>query len=93
MLQKAGYETYVASQTETHVYKSRNRRTVEKILLPSKVFVHTEKDQLMPILLSYSAVYRFQLNRAAKADRHGGHPVAFVPEDQMQQLQYVLGQA
>ena len=93
MLQKAGYETYIASQVETHVYKSRNRREVEKILLPSKVFVRTEKKNLMPILLAYSAVYRFLMDKAAKADEHGLQPFAYVPENQMQQLQYVLGKA
>lgn len=93
MLQKAGYEAYVASQVETHVYKSRNRRKVERVLLPGKVFVYTEKVNLMPILLGYSSVYRFQMEKAAKVDNHGNRPFAFVPESQMQQLQYVLGKA
>ena len=93
MLQKAGYEAYIASQVETHVYKSRNRREVEKILLPGKVFVRTEQYSLMPILLSYSSVYRFMMDKAVRADAHGLHPFAFVPDDQMQQLQYVLGKA
>lgn len=93
MLQKAGYEAYVASQVETHVYKSRNRRRVEKVLLPSRVFVYTEKRNLIPILLSYSSVYRFQMDKAARTDAHGNLPFAFVPEDQMHQLQYMLGKA
>ena len=93
MLQKAGYEAYVASQVETHVYKSRNRREVEKILLPSRVFVHTEKKNLMNILLAYPSIYRFLMDKAAKADEHGNQPFAAVPENQMQQLQYVLGKA
>ena len=93
MLQKAGYEAYVASQVETHVYKSRNRRQVEKILLPCRVFVRTEQRNLMPIMQSYSSVYRFHIDRAAKANEHGHQPFAFVPDEQMQQLQYVLGKA
>ena len=93
MLQKAGYEVYVASQCETHVYKSRNCRRVEKVLLPGKVFVYTERKHLMEILLSYSSVHRFQLDRASVSDGHGNLPFAFVPEDEMHQLQYVLGQS
>lgn len=93
MLQKAGYEVYIASQVETHVYKSRNRRDVEKILLPCKVFVYTEKKNLMDIMLAHSSVYRFQMEKAAKTDQYGSKPFAFVPDDQMQQLQYVLGKA
>ena len=93
MLQKAGYEAYVASQVETHVYKSRNRRTVEKVLLPCRVFVHTEVEKLPGLLMEYSSLYRFQLNRAGTSDEYGHKPFAFVPDDQMQQLRYVLGQA
>lgn len=93
MLERAGYEVYVASQVETHVYKSRNRREVERVLLPSRVFVRTDRKNLMPILLTYSSVYRFQMDKAARADEHGNYPFAFVPEDQMRQLQYVLGKA
>ena len=93
MLQKAGYEVYIASQVETHIYKSRNRRNIEKILLPCRIFVRTEQKNLMPILLAYSSVYRFQMDKAARADSHGNHPFASVPDDQMQQLQYVLGKA
>lgn len=93
MLQNAGYEAYVASQSEIHTYKSRNRRKVEKLLLPCRVFVHTEIDKLMGILLEYSSLYRFQLNKAGTPDRYGRKPFAFVPEDQMRQLQYVLEQS
>lgn len=93
LLQKAGYESYVASQTEIHVYKSRNRRQVEKVLLPGKIFVRTELKNLMNIMLSHSSVYRFQMDKAAKIDRYGNYPFAFVPDDQMQQLRYVLGKA
>ena len=92
-LQKVGYEAYVASQPETHVYKSRNRRVVENILLPGRVFVHTEKDNLMDIMLTFSSIYRFQTDKARNLTERGEHPYAFVPERQMQQLQHVLGRA
>lgn len=87
-LRKAGYETYVASQVETRVYKSRNRRLVEKIVIPCKVFVRTEESELMNIMREHSSVYRFMLNRAAS-----NKPYAFVPDSQMQQLRYVLDNA
>lgn len=92
-LEKAGYEVFVASQKETKIYKSRNKREVEHVLLTGRIFVHIEEKRLMEILLAFSSVWRFQKNRAASCDEHGNLPFAFVPEDQMQQLQYVLGQA
>lgn len=93
MLQKDGYEAYVASQVEIHVYKSRNRRKVEKILLPCRVFIRTTAAHLNDLLQTYSSIYRFQLNRAGTSDKYGHKPFAYIPDEQMQQLQYVLGQA
>lgn len=93
MLQKAGYEAYVASRVEDRVYRSRNRRRVERILLPCRVFVRTEASRLPGLLSEYSSIYRFLLNRAVERNEFGRSPFAFVPEEQMRQLQYVLGQA
>ena len=88
MLKNAEYEVYVASQAKERIYASRNRRMTETVVIPGKVFVRTDENKLMGIMLGYSSVHRFMLNRA-----HKDRTYAFVPDDQMQQLQYVLGQA
>ena len=88
MLQNADYEVYVASRTEMKVYKSRNRRVKETVMIPGKVFVRTEEPRLMSIMLGYSSVWRFMIDRTTK-DRK----FAFVLEDEMQRLQYMLGKA
>ena len=88
MLTNANYEVYVASTTETVVYKSRNRRIKETVMIPGKVFVRTEETKLMSIMLGYSSVWRFMIDRTAKDRRY-----AFVPEDEMQRLQHMLGKA
>ena len=88
LLQNAGYEAYLASQSETVIYKSRNRRVKEKILIPGKVFVHTEESKLMEIMLAFSSVWRFMLDRTAKDRRF-----AFVSDKDMQNLQFMLGNA
>ena len=88
MLTNAHYEVYVASKEEEVVYKSRNRRKKETIVIPGKVFVRTDQTRLMEILLGYSSVHRFMINRSSEARSY-----AYVPDDQMQQLQYMLGHA
>lgn len=88
MLTKAHFEVYVASRIEEKIYKSRNRYKKETVAIPGKVFVRTTEDKLMEILLGYSSVHRFLLNRSAK-DRS----YAFVSESEMRQLQYILGHA
>lgn len=91
-LEKMGIEVYLASQMETHVYKSRNKRQVEKIVIPGKVFIRTQENKLMNILLEFSSIYRFMLNRAV-TNENGFRPYAVVPDNQMAQLQYMLGNA
>ena len=93
LLEKAHYEVYVASQKETKVYASRNRREVEKIVIPGKLFIRTTEAALWDILLAYSSIHRFMINRLASDKEKGKRVYAYVPDDQMQQLQYVLNNA
>ena len=88
MLQKANYEVYVASRVEERIYANRTRHTKEAVFISGKVFVRTTEDQLMPIMLGYSSVWRFMMNRVAQ-----GRSYAFVSDQEMQQLQYILGKA
>ena len=90
MLKKVGYEAIVVSQKEKHRYKSGNIRIVEHVILPGKVFVHTEGTRLVNIMTSFSSVYRFQINRAAALDKYGCKPFAVVPEPDMERLMEML---
>ena len=90
MLKKVGYEAFVVSQKEKHRYKSGNIRIVEHVILPGKVFVHTEGTNLVNIMTSFSSVYRFQINRAAAMDKYGNKPFAVVPEPDMERLMEML---
>lgn len=65
------YEVYVASLKETKVYASRNRREVETVVIPGKIFIRTLETNLWNILLDYLGIYRFMINRAA-SDREKG---------------------
>ncbi len=86
MLEKAHYQVYVASRTEEKVYANRTRHVKETVLIPGKVFVRTQQSQLMPILLGYSTIHRFMINRASTT-----RSFAHVPDHEMKQLQYMLG--
>ena len=87
------YDVYVASMKETKVYTSRNRREVEKIVIPGKIFVRTTEDNLWNILLENSSIYRFMINRAASDRKKGKRVFAYVRDAEMQQLRYVLNNA
>lgn len=88
MLEKAHYEVFVASRIEEKRYANRTRHTKETVLIPGKVFIRTTEVSLMPILLGYSSVWRFMMNGATSQRTY-----AYVPDKEMQQLQYILGKA
>ena len=87
------YEVYVASLKETKVYASRNRREVETVVIPGKIFIRTTEAHLWDILLDYPGIYRFMINRAASDREKGKRVFAYVRDEEMQQLQYVLNNA
>jgi transcription antitermination factor NusG len=92
-LERAGYDVYVASQTETKVYASRNRRKIETIVIPGKIFIHTTEADLWNILLANPGIYRFMINKASSDREKGMRVYAYVSDFEMQQLQYVLSNA
>ena len=88
LLQRDNYEVYVASRYEEKIYANRTRHVKERVIISGKVFVRTEEKNLMKIMLTHSSVWRFMLNRVS-SDRS----YAFVPDEEMRQLQFVLGHA
>ena len=92
-LLKANYQAYIASQVETHVYKSRNRRQVETVVIPAKIFIRTKESELVNILYNFSSIYKFMLNPAGIPNEYGGKPYATVSDAEMQRLQYILNNA
>lgn len=92
-LESEGYAVYVASQREERVYASRNRRMVEKVVIPGKVFIKTSEAEIWNILSSNLAIHRFMVNRAASDRERGKRVYASVPDVEMEQLRYVLNNA
>ena len=92
-MQRLGYEAYIASQKETHVYANRTRREVEKIVIPSLVFVRIPSSYCLHIRQDCEYVKQLLLNRAARPDQYGHHPFAVIPDDQLHTLQFMLGQS
>lgn len=92
-LEKAGYVVYVASQKVTRVYASRNRRVVENIVIPGKIFIRTTEVDIWKILSDNSGIHRFMIDRASSDPAKGKRVYACVPEQEMQQLQYILNNA
>lgn len=90
-LSTQGYDTYVATQQEVRVWRNGRRAKVDRVVIPSLVFVRcTERERLAIVRLPY--IFRFLTNKAATPGQFG-RPVAIVPPRQMELLRFMLGHA
>ncbi len=90
-LQEAGYDSYVASQREMRVWNNGRRKMIDRVVIPSVVFVRcTERQRREVVALPF--VNRFMVNRTAERGTLN-RPVAVIPDRQIRQLQFMLGQS
>ena len=85
-LNKLGYDSYVATQHQTKIWKNGRRASVEAVVIRTIVFIHcTEKERRRIVALPY--INRFMTDRATTAQR----VPATVPEREMHILRFILG--
>lgn len=90
-LQTSGIETYVATQKEMRVWANGRRKIVDRVVIPSMVFVKCSEQQRRQIVnLPY--VNRFLVNRSVNS---GGlnKPVAVIGDVEIRKLKFMLGQS
>ncbi len=85
-LGERGYVTYVASQREMRVWRDGRRKEVDRVVIPSTVFVRCGEGERRDVLRT-SGVRGFLMNRAGR----GGSSVAVVPDVQLDRLRFMLG--
>lgn len=86
-----GIENYVATQKELHIWKYGKRRMIDRIVIPSIVFVHcTEKERRNIVNLPF--IYRFMVNRSSDSGKLG-KPVAVISDAEINKLKFMLGQS
>ncbi|MDE6158283.1 MAG: UpxY family transcription antiterminator [Muribaculaceae bacterium] len=82
--------SYVATQQELRVWNNGRRKLVDRVVIPSVVFVNcTEKQRRDIVALPY--INRFMVNRSATS---GGlnRPVAVISDAEIDKLRFMLGQ-
>lgn len=85
-LNQAGYSTYVADQKELRVWRDGRRRHVNRVVIPSTIFIYCTEEQRRRAL-TVPGVHRFLMNRAVS----GGSRPATVPDSQIERLRFMLG--
>ena len=84
-----GYEAYVASQMEEHVWKNGRKKKIEHVLIPARIFIRlTEEERLEVVHLPY--ISYFLTDKARSTNRFGIHPLAVIPDREMQMLRFML---
>lgn len=90
-LSTAGREVWVASQQVRRIWKNGRKAMVDRIVIPSKVFVKcTESERRELVKLPY--INRFLSDRALSGVS-GTARLAIIPQDQIDRLRFMLGQS
>ncbi|GEM_PF-46008 len=90
-LEKLGYECYVPTQKETHVWRTGVKKIIERVVLPSMIFIHTTEAERKHHIVALPYINRFMTNRAGSKGKFGKYPIAVIPDDQIQRLKFILG--
>lgn len=92
-LRKRGFEAYVPTQSEERHWRTGVNNVVERIVFPSLVFVRATESERRGTVVNLPYVKRFMTDKASRTDAFGKHPVATIPNEQIEALKFMLGNA
>lgn len=91
-LDSQGVKNYLPVQTEIRVWKNGRKSKVDRVVIPSTLFVYcTEEKRKEIVNLPY--IFRFMTNRASAQNDSLNKPLAVIPDDQIERLKFMLGQS
>lgn len=89
-LEKMDIISYIPTQSEIRVWKNGRKVKVERIVIPSIVFINcTELKRREIVTLPF--INRFMTNKAGNSKGSGSSPIATIPDTQIEQLRFMLG--
>lgn len=83
-------ESYVATQKEMIVWKNGKRKLIDRVVIPSMVFVKCTENERREIV-GLPFINRFMVNRTAHTDGLN-KPVAIIGDSEICKLKFMLGQ-
>lgn len=89
-LTRLGVDNYLPVQEELHVWKNGKKARVDKVVIPSKIFIKcTEIERRNIVNLPF--IFRFMTNSAGGSSEFGRKPLATVPNHEITRLKFMLG--
>lgn len=91
-LNKIGVTNYVPIQKETRVWKNGRKSKVDRVVIPSTIFIYCTEQQRREIA-GLPFVNRFMTNKAGTSKNGKSKPLAIIPESEIERLKFMLGQS
>ena len=92
ILTDCGYENYIPIQRELRLYASGRKKWVDRIVLPSKVFVHVTEDERLKNVVTLPVVNRFMVDPSRRGNTNGNASAAIIPDKEMAMFRLMLEQ-
>lgn len=92
-LQKLGYESYIPTQKEERHWRNGNVNTIDKVILPSVIFVRVTESERLNEVAKLPYIKRFMVDISRNKDQYQKHPIAIIPNNQLEQLRLMLEHA
>ena len=89
-LRALGYEVFVPVLKEIRLWQDGRKKKHDRILLPGLVLIClTETQRKEVVTLPY--INKFMVNHAGAVNSYNRHPIAVVPNEQIERLKFMLG--
>lgn len=92
-LKEQGICCYVPTQDELKVWRNGRKSHTKRLLLPGMVLVHCTEETRKTTVVKHYNVLRFMMNRAATPSPWGNTRIAVVPQEEIDLLKCLLGEA
>lgn len=87
-----GIENYVPLQRVFRQYASGRKKWTDKLVLPSKVFVHTTENDRLKNVVTLPCIYRFMVDPSRREKKDGHACAAVIPDKEMEVFRRMLEQ-
>lgn len=89
-LDKLGIISYLPLQTEHRVWKNGRKVKIDRVVIPSVIFIRCTEQERRRIV-EFPFINRFMINKARNVNGMTTHPLATIPDTQIEKLKFMTG--
>lgn len=89
-LDKLGIISYLPLQTEHRVWKNGRKVKIDRVVIPSVIFIRCTEQERRRIV-EFPFINRFMINKARNVNGMPTHPLATIPDTQIEKLKFMTG--